>query len=316
MDDRHGSHRLQADADIDRAWAFAIEHQGEQDRKVGGGPDVRVPYTSHLKGVALRVQLDGGTVQEIIGGMLHDIVEDTPVNGGRSIEVDEVRDAFGDRVARIVETCTDTSHEPGAPKEPWRMRKERHFARISGADPGILRVVAADKADNITGQVESLEACNGDPAARAEALAPFKGGFAGTLWYDRGMHAAMGDTLAGSALYAELTGLIERFAALRAFSAQEIARRDRVLSVLGSSDPSRVGIGRVSDGYYRIDADELARCCGVSGADGAEDVVGDHIRKWYCPSHADAAGHGPDAERCTAVGWDAAVVERTAAALR
>ena len=255
MTDRHGKHDLGEDPRYDEAWAFVIENQGAQNRK-----GTNTAYTTHLRGVAHKVLKNGGTPEEAIGGMLHDVVEDTPVlEGGHSVDVAEVRKLFGPRVAEVVEFCTDAAPDPGESKAPWRRRKEEHFKHLVEADSGTLRVVAADKTDNISGQLADFKACGDDPAALAESLSRFKGGFAGTLWYYRGMRAAMGDKLAGSELYDELTARIADLARLWSPTADELERRDRVRLTLDRLDPGNVGPIRVADGHYVIDADELVR---------------------------------------------------------
>lgn len=278
MPDRHGPHGLKEDDPrLDDAWAFVIEHQGEQVRK-----GTQIPYTTHLQRAAHRVLDDGGTVEEAAAALLHDVVEDTPVTqGGHSVDLEEVRERFGERVAEVVGYCTDAAPPPGMPKAPWRGRKETHFAHLRGADPGTLRVVAADKTDNLTHQLADLDACADDPAAFAESLARFKGGFAGTLWYYRNMHAAMGDELADSALYREFTELIAEFASRWSPEGEVLARRARVRAVLDDLDPSGVGPGRVAADYYAIDADELARRISIPGAPPAEDVVATLVTQWY-----------------------------------
>jgi GTP pyrophosphokinase len=272
--DVHGPHGLGENEVYDRAWRFVVEHQGEQLRK---GTNIR--YTTHLRGAAKRVHEDGGTPDEVVAAMLHDVIEDTPVvKGGTSIELEDVRRDFGDRVAEIVDFCTDAAPPPGEPKDPWRLRKEAHFEHLRGGDPGTLRVVVADKTDNITSQIDDIRACDGDLKI-AESLARFKGGFAGTLWYYRNMRAAMGDELAGSTLFDEFTSLIEEFASIRTPSAAELHCRDRVRRVLDRIDPNEVGRAAVAAGYYSIDADELARRTHAPGA--PEEVIVSHVDKWY-----------------------------------
>ena len=138
--------------------------------------------------------------------------------------------------------------------------------------------MAADKTDNITGQLADLEACNGDPAKIAKSLARFKGGYAGTLWYYRNMYAAMGDKLADSALYQQLGELIARFEAAVAPSEDELATRSRVLEALISENPCAA---KNAAEYYSIDAQELARRFHAAGPGSAHEVVLTHAARWY-----------------------------------
>src|SRR5215468_3319350 len=97
---------------FDRALVYARETHAEQMRK---GTDI--PYVSHLLAVASLVLEDGGDEDEAIAALLHDAVEDQ----GGDQRLNDVRSRFGDRVAAIVESCSDSSEQP---KPPWRTRKE------------------------------------------------------------------------------------------------------------------------------------------------------------------------------------------------
>lgn len=119
-----------------RALAFALEAHGEQVRK---GTDV--PYVSHLLAVAGLVLEDGGGEEDAVAALLHDAVEDA---GGRTT-LARIRAGFGERVAAIVEACSDADVQP---KPPWRGRKEAYLARLEHADEAVLRVSLADKLHN------------------------------------------------------------------------------------------------------------------------------------------------------------------------
>lgn len=107
----------------------------------------RIPYLSHLLAVASLAIEDaasdlmlGDQLEDIaLAGVLHDVIEDTPV------EVDEVADRFGSEVARIVEACSDAT---SVPKPPWRTRKERYVQHLEEADQAVLCVALADKRHN------------------------------------------------------------------------------------------------------------------------------------------------------------------------
>ena len=110
LPERRGGHLSR----LAEAIAWAIDAHGEQRRK---GTDV--PYHAHLLGVASLVLNDGGSEDEAIAGILHDLVEDTDAT------VDDVRARFGDTVARIVDACTDAYDRP---KPPWGERKRAYNA--------------------------------------------------------------------------------------------------------------------------------------------------------------------------------------------
>jgi GTP pyrophosphokinase len=110
-------------------------HQG-QTRKGGD-----TPYFSHLMGVASIVLDEGGDEDDAIAALLHDVAED---HGGRP-RLDDVRARFGDKVARIVEACTDSWTTP---KEPWIDRKRQYVEHARHLAVDELRVSAADKVHN------------------------------------------------------------------------------------------------------------------------------------------------------------------------
>jgi (p)ppGpp synthase/HD superfamily hydrolase len=125
---------MRGSAILDRAFAFALIAHGDQRRK-----GTEIPYISHLMTVASLVLEDGGSYWDGAAALLHDVVEDTPT------KVEDVRTAFGDYIARIVEGCSDAVSEP---KPPWRERKEAYLARLSSEPPEVLRVSVADKLHN------------------------------------------------------------------------------------------------------------------------------------------------------------------------
>lgn len=121
---------------ITEAFGYALELHRRQARK--GTP---IPYLSHPIGVASLVLEDGGDEEQAIAALLHDAAED---QGGRET-LEEIRRRFGERVARIVDGCTDTYENP---KPPWRTRKEGYLARLAGEEEEVLRVSVADKLHN------------------------------------------------------------------------------------------------------------------------------------------------------------------------
>jgi len=84
------------------------------------------PYVGHLLGVAAIVIQHGGGEDEVIAALLHDAVED---QGGLP-RLDEIREKFGVRVARIVDGCTD-SYEVSGEKRDWGERKRAYIEKVA-----------------------------------------------------------------------------------------------------------------------------------------------------------------------------------------
>ena len=130
----------------------------------------RIPYLAHLLTVSALVMENGGDEDQAIAALLHDAVED---RGGRPT-LESIKRQFGERVASIVEGCTDAYAQP---KPPWKGRKTDYLTRLMSADDSILLVSLADKVHNARSILTDLK--NGE----ASVWDKFKGGKEGTLWY-------------------------------------------------------------------------------------------------------------------------------------
>jgi (p)ppGpp synthase/HD superfamily hydrolase len=150
-----------------RAFQFAAEKHSGQTRKASS-----IPYIAHLMGVASLVLEAGGDEDLAIAALLHDVVEDC---GGHPM-LEEVRHRFGDRVARIVDGCTDAYE---IPKPPWRERKENYIRRLKTERADTRLVSVADKLNNVRSILSDYRAVGESVWSR------FNGGRDGTLWYYR-----------------------------------------------------------------------------------------------------------------------------------
>lgn len=152
---------------LQRAFRYAAEKHDGQTRK-----GTAVPYLSHLMAVASLVLEAGGDEDMAIAALLHDVVEDC----GGMPRLREVRKRFGDRVAQIVEGCTDSF---GEPKAEWVERKKNYLRELQHADAETRLVSASDKLHN----VRTILA---DYRQHGEAIwTRFSGKREGTLWYYR-----------------------------------------------------------------------------------------------------------------------------------
>ena len=124
------------------ALEFAAEKHRRQNRK-----GTTVPYVSHLLSVAGLVLESGGGEDLAIAGLLHDAVEDAKDMTGEQMS-DCIRSEFGDRVADIVDGCSDAKSSPGGSKPPWKSRKKAYIKHLSSASIDVLRVSIADKVHN------------------------------------------------------------------------------------------------------------------------------------------------------------------------
>jgi (p)ppGpp synthase/HD superfamily hydrolase len=112
------SQRILLTTRFEEALVYASRLHADQLRK-----ETNIPYLSHLLSVAALVLEDGGDEEQAIAVLLHDAIED---RGGDETR-QEIRQKFGERVASIVEGCTDSDI---IPKPPWRERKERYIQQF------------------------------------------------------------------------------------------------------------------------------------------------------------------------------------------
>ena len=127
---------------FDNALQFAHGVHSSQIRK-----DTTIPYVSHLLSVAGLVLESGGGEDLAIAALLHDAVEDAEDMSGEDMS-DRIRAKFGDRVADIVDGCSDAKSSSGGSKPPWRSRKEAYLEHLRSAPNDVLRVSIADKVHN------------------------------------------------------------------------------------------------------------------------------------------------------------------------
>ena len=127
---------------IFKAIQFVAEAHSGQYRKGSN-----IPYIYHLMNV-MKTLLDYGCEDEVVtAGILHDVVEDTPVS------IEEVENAFGKRVASIVFGASEPDHlKMLEDKEStWKERKQHTIDFIlKDASEEQLLVICADKLDNVT----------------------------------------------------------------------------------------------------------------------------------------------------------------------
>ena len=182
---------------FEEALVYAARLHANQTRRGSG-----IPYFAHLLGVTAIVLEDGGDEDEAIAALLHDSVED---QGGLST-LEEIRQNFGDKVAEIVLSVSD-SHSKQKP--PWRERKEAYIISIRDAAPSTVRVSMADKVYNARSTLQDLR------REGESAWDKFNGGKDGTLWYYEQLIIEF-EKHGSNSLLSELTRIIEQIKKLSA----------------------------------------------------------------------------------------------------
>ncbi|HEY8594842.1 MAG TPA: HD domain-containing protein [Devosiaceae bacterium] len=182
---------------FERALVYATQIHGGQVRK-----GTTVPYVAHLMAVSATVLEYGGDEDLAIAGLLHDSVED---QGGPG-RLKDVRSRFGERVAKVVEACSDSMADTnsGEKKKPWRERKQAYMAHLREVDEDVLRVSLADKVHNARSILRDLRKDDPGPAIWSRFSQPKSE----TLWYYRGLANAFRELLPGQ-LSDELHEIVE-----------------------------------------------------------------------------------------------------------
>lgn len=152
---------------FDDALVWATNLHQKQTRK-----GTNIPYISHLMAVSSIVFENGGDEEEAIAALLHDAAED---QGGQET-LDKIRRVFGNKVADIVDDCSDAWTEP---KPEWKYRKEKYLEKLPDKNRSSQLVSLADKLHN-------ARAILLDYRTEGEKLWDrFNGGKDDTLWYYR-----------------------------------------------------------------------------------------------------------------------------------
>ena len=117
-----------------QALALAIEAHDGQKRK-----GTQIPYLAHPMAVAA-IALEHGADEDLaIAALLHDAVED-----GGAPYAERIRQQFGERVAAIVDGCTDGVPDSNGQKEDWKPSPEDRLRELA-----IAGAFIADEMDRL-----------------------------------------------------------------------------------------------------------------------------------------------------------------------
>jgi len=174
---------------IQKALAFAFEYHASQIRKAGG-----VPYIVHILDVArLLLSEPGVSGDVVIGGILHDVLEDT-----RCTPQDVERE-FGGHVLSLVLFATEPDKGPTMTRQEktrtWRTRKEHSIKACAQASQDQLLVTLADKLSNLTALRDELQ------LSGEQVWESFNASKEDTAWFHRSLRSAVADKLKDTRLF-------------------------------------------------------------------------------------------------------------------
>ena len=123
---------------LDRAIVFAVKaHSGTERRGKG------FPYIVHPMEAMEIVSTITHDQELLAAAVLHDTVEDTDVTE------EQIRKEFGDRVASIVASESDTFEEGVKEEDSWHARKQSAIERLASASMDAKIVALGDKLSNM-----------------------------------------------------------------------------------------------------------------------------------------------------------------------
>ena len=123
---------------LDRAIIFAVRaHAGTERRGKG------FPYIVHPMEAVEIVSTITADQELLAAAALHDTIEDTDVT------VEQIREEFGDRIASLVASESDTMPEGVSEEDSWHARKQAAIDRLARASHDAKIVALGDKLSNM-----------------------------------------------------------------------------------------------------------------------------------------------------------------------
>ena len=123
---------------LDKAIIFAVKaHAGTERRGKG------FPYIVHPMEAVEIVATMTADQELLAAAALHDVVEDTDVT------VEDIRAAFGDRIAELVASESDTFEDGVSEEDSWHTRKKAAIERLARAPRDAKMVALGDKLSNM-----------------------------------------------------------------------------------------------------------------------------------------------------------------------
>ena len=122
---------------IDRAYQLAVQSHYEQKRLSGA------PYISHPVAVACILVELGMDTESVAAGLLHDVVEDTPVN------LEQIKKSFGVEIANLTDGVTKLGRIPFSSREEQQAENLRKMLIAMAEDIRVIIIKLADRLHNM-----------------------------------------------------------------------------------------------------------------------------------------------------------------------
>lgn len=124
---------------VEEAICFAVKAHEGQKRKFSD-----IPYILHPMEVASIIAGITTDREVIAAGLLHDVIEDTPVT------MEMLEERFSPRICALVRSETEDKQRDRPPSESWYDRKKQSLVELENAkDQGVKILWLGDKLSNI-----------------------------------------------------------------------------------------------------------------------------------------------------------------------
>jgi (p)ppGpp synthase/HD superfamily hydrolase len=135
---------------------YAAIHHKRQKRK---DVDMKIPYFSHLSGVAYILGSYEFPEDVVVAGVLHDFLEDVVQKRRKWHLESELKERFGIEVHRLVESVTQQKKDGRGKDIDWHTRGKIYLERVSSPDTpvGAKAISCADKIHNIESLIMALD---------------------------------------------------------------------------------------------------------------------------------------------------------------
>ncbi len=138
---------------VNHAFAFAAKHHDRQVRK-----GTALPYLTHPANVAVILTRYGCSEATVLGGILHDVVEDSVRDGyTREDLMERIGSKFGNEVLSAVLSVTERKVDDDGVDLSWEERKDDYLDRLGEASESAHWICAADKLHNASAILADLK---------------------------------------------------------------------------------------------------------------------------------------------------------------
>lgn len=179
---------------LDKALHFAIDAHANTERRGKG-----FPYIVHPMEAVEIVASITPDPELLAAAALHDTVEDTDVT------VEQIRELFGDRVAKLVAAESDQPVEGESEEDSWRKRKQDAIDRLAAASRDAKIVAMGDKLSNMRAIARDYQQIGDQLWNRFHA----PNGKPDHEWHYRGLAQSLSE-LSDTFAYREFVTLIDR----------------------------------------------------------------------------------------------------------